>query len=92
MGLSRQEYWSGLPFPPPGTKAWQSQQVSKRASITGFRVHRLVQRLVRQGCAEFLGPGTLLPHPVGFAPVLSRSNAETVRFAAKRGIMHKGAK
>ena len=73
MGLSRQEYWSGLPFPPPGTKAWQSQQVSKRASITGFRVHRLVQRLVRQGCAEFLGPGTLLPHPVGFAPVLSRS-------------------
>ena len=24
MGFSRQEYWSGLPFPPPGDKMWEN--------------------------------------------------------------------
>ena len=25
MGLSQQEYWSGLPFPPPGDLSWRDQ-------------------------------------------------------------------
>ena len=32
MGFSRQEYWSGLPFPPPGTEPGSAMQADSSPS------------------------------------------------------------
>ena len=36
MGLSRQEYWSGLPFPPPGDIPKPGMEPSSPALADGF--------------------------------------------------------
>ena len=35
MGLSRQEYWSGLPFPPPGDLHHPGMEHSKSPALAG---------------------------------------------------------
>ena len=36
MGLSRQEYWSGLPFPPPGDLPYPGVEPMSPALAGGF--------------------------------------------------------
>ena len=36
MGFSWQEYWSGLPFPPPGGSSWPRDQTCTSALAGGF--------------------------------------------------------
>ena len=39
MGFSRQEYWSGLPCPPPGDLQIRSDQISRSVMSNSLRPH-----------------------------------------------------
>ena len=61
MGFSRQEHWSGVPSPSPGSNAWLSLNPCEPMdySLPGFPVHEILQARILSGlpCPP---PGNLL--------------------------------
>ena len=57
MGFSRQEYWSGLPFPPPGDLSDPGFKLVSLVSCTGKQVlYHLVVSSVAQSCPTLCDP------------------------------------
>ena len=59
MGFPRQDYWSGLPFPPPGRLPDLELEPESPALAGGFFYRRQILLLLsRRGSPEALTPGT----------------------------------
>ena len=65
LGFSRQEYWSGLPFPSPMHESENESEVAQSCptlsdpmdcSLPGSSVHRIFQARVQEGGAIALKP------------------------------------
>ena len=58
MGFSRQEYWSGLPFPPPGNRLNPGIEPRSPALIGEIRYHRAT----REALLSYVLPSFALEH------------------------------
>ena len=68
MGLFRQDYWSGQPFPTPG---FLPDPMIELASLYLFHCRQLLYCLIHQGCPIFHSTNSYLQkHKCGFYFVL----------------------
>ena len=57
MGFSRQEYWSGLPFPSPLWDGKQGKNISEQLFLKSHVGHRETQEIRNANCRWFIGGG-----------------------------------